>query len=225
MTGLTCIRARPHPFLIDFDSSALLIIDMQHDFLDDKGGICLRLGLSHKTMEEVRKIVPNIRKVLDWARDAKMPVVFTRESNLPDLSDLTGSKRLRYKNAGYPVGSPGPMGRLLVRGEYGTSIIEELAPIGGELEFDKPGQSAFVSTDLEAALREREVTHLIITGVTTQCCVLATYRHASDLGFFSLLLEDCCASFDPEEHRAAIDVLTSEGGAVGWVTTSDNLTQ
>lgn len=217
------VRARPHVFPLDPAHAALLVIDMQYDFLDPLGGCPQLLQVPPEALETVRGIIPQVACLLDSARRHGLTIVYTREASLPDLSDLSDSKRLRYENAGYPVGTPGRMGRLLVRGEPGCAILAELAPQPGDLQCDKPGQSAFVGTDLEPTLRERGVTHLLLCGVTTQCCVLATYRHAADLGFFPLLLEDCCAAFSPRDHQAAVDVVVSEGGAVGWVTTLDHL--
>jgi len=222
MTGTKtrAVPARPHDFPLAEQATALLVIDMQNDFCHADGFCCGVLGLDP---EPVEAIIPRIARLLEWARSKGILVVYTRESHRPDLSDLTESKRIRYETAGYPVGTPGKMGRFLIQGERGCAILEELAPNPGDLEFDKPAQSAFIGTDLEVRLRERGISHLLITGVTTQCCVLATYRNANDLGFFSLLLEDCCGAFEPEAHQAAIDVLLSENGAVGWVTTSAGL--
>ena len=223
MSTRSTVTARPHDFPLAVAHAAVLVIDMQCDFLDPDGGCPRLLQISPETLAGVREIIPRIARLLSWARSHGLSVIYTREASRPDLSDLSDSKRLRYENAGYPVGTSGPLGRLLVRGESGCAVIPELAPQQGDLEWDKPAQSAFIGTDLEACLRSRGITHLLLTGVTTQCCVLATYRHAADLGFFPLLLEDCCAAFDPLEHDAAIRVITSEGGAVGWVTTSDQL--
>ena len=217
------IPARPHPFPLVMDRTALLVIDMQNDFLHPDGGCPQLLDLAPETLAAVRGIIPPVSRLLDWARKLGIAVVYTREASAPDLSDLSASKRCRYENAGYPVGTPGRMGRLLVRGEPGCAIIAELAPQAGDQQWDKPAQSAFVGTNLEESLQAQGVTHLLLSGVTTQCCVLATYRHAADLGFFPLLIEDCCAAFDPSEHAAAVAVLTSEGGAVGWVTASNHL--
>lgn len=217
------VPARPHVFPLDPAHAALLVIDMQYDFLDPDGGCPRLLRVPPDVLASVRGIIPKVARLLDGARRHGFTVAYTREASRPDLSDLTDCKRLRYENAGYPVGTPGKLGRLLVRGEPGCAILAELAPRPGDLQCDKPGQSAFVGTGLEASLRARGVSHLLLSGVTTQCCVLATYRHAADLGFFPLLLEDCCAAFDPRDHRAAVDVVMSEGGAVGWVTTSDHL--
>ncbi|HEY9824575.1 MAG TPA: isochorismatase family cysteine hydrolase [Stenomitos sp.] len=214
------VPSRPHSFPLVLSQTALLIIDMQYDFCHPDGysGSVLQADLSAAIA-----IVPRIQAVLDWARSFGLMVVYTRESHRLDLSDLSDSKRDRYINAGYPVGSLGKMGRFLVQGEPGTNILEDLQPLATELVLDKPAQSAFVATDLEAQLRSHNITHLIFTGVTTECCVLGSYRHASDLGFYGLLLEDCCAAFSAQEHQAALDVLTAEGGAIGWVSKSEEL--
>ncbi len=220
---IASIPARPHDFPLDTAKSALLIVDMQNDFCHPDGFCCHDLGVDAETVARVRSIIPRIRRVLEWARRADITVIYTKEAHRADLSDLPPSKKLRYENAGYPVGSPSRLGRYLVQGERGSQVVEELRPLDTEMQIDKPAQSAFIATDLETTLRHRGVTHLIVTGVTTQCCVLATYRQASDLGFFVLLLEDCCAAFDIRDHQAAVDVLCSEGGAVGWVSTSEKL--
>lgn len=220
---MALIPARPHPFPLALDCAALMIIDMQRDFLDPEGGCPQLLQLPPETLSQARSIIPKVAGLLAWARDRGITIVYTREASLPDLSDLSACKRLRYENAGYPIGTPGKLGRMAVRGEPGCTVIGELAPRQTDLQYDKPEQSVFVGTSLEADLRTRGVTHLLFSGVTTQCCVLASCRHAADLGFFPLLLEDCCAAFDPRDHDAAIRVLTSEGGAVGWVTSSEHL--
>jgi len=214
------VPTQHHPFPLVLGKTALLVIDMQNAFCHPDGFCGHELGadLSH-----VQAIVPRILKLIDWARKHNLLVIYTRESHSPDLADLTHSKRQRYINAGYPTGTPSKMGRFLVQGEPGTALIEELQPLDTELQIDKPAQSVFVATDLESILHQRGITHLLFTGVTTECCVLGTYRHASDLGFFSLLLADCCAAFSPTEHQAAIDVVLAENGAVGWVTDSDRL--
>jgi nicotinamidase-related amidase len=209
-----------HPFPLNLYQVALLVIDMQNAFCHPEGfcGNELEADLS-----SLRAIIPRIQRVIAWAREHGLLITYTRESHQSDLSDVTPSKKLRYINAGYPIASPGKMGRFLIQGEPGTNLIDELQPLDAELQIDKPAQSAFVLTDLENTLRQRNITHLLITGVTTECCVLGTYRHASDLGFYCLLLEDCCAALNPSEHQAAIDVLLGENGAIGWVTSSDKL--
>jgi biuret amidohydrolase len=219
-SSIVTIATRQHPFSLIPARTALLVIDMQLDFCDPKGFCGDTLGVD---LSSVRSIIPRMQRVLHWAREQEMPVIFTRESHLPDLSDVSPSKKIRYTNAGYPVGSEGAIGRFLIRGEAGTQIIEELRPHASDLQLDKPAQSAFVATELEAILKQRNITHLLLVGVTTECCVLGTYRQASDLGFYCLLLEDCCAAFSPTEHQSAIAVLLSESGAIGWVASSDAL--
>ncbi len=209
-----------HSFSLDLNQSALLVIDMQNAFCNLEGfcGSELKADLS-----AVRTMIPRLQRMVAWAREHGLLIIYTRESHLPDLSDVTPSKKQRYINAGYPIGSPSKMGRFLIRGEPGTQLIKELQPLETELQIDKPAQSVFVSTNLEIILRQRHINHLLFTGVTTECCVLGSYRQASDLGFYCLLLEDCCAALTPGEHQAAIDVLLGENGALGWVTSSDKL--
>lgn len=208
-------------FPLPIESTALLIIDMQNDFCHPQG-FSGELGFD---LTPIRAIIPRLQRVLDWARQKNVLVVFTRESHRPDLSDLTPSKQARYTNAGSPIGQKGAMGRYLVQGEPGAEIIDELTPLPSDLQLDKPAHSIFVNTELDENLRSRGITHLLVTGVTTECCVLASYRHANDLGFYSLLLEDCCAAFHPQDHAAAIHILLAEGGVLGWVTSSDHLLQ
>lgn len=216
----TSIPARPHPFPFDRDHTALVVIDLQKDFCHPEGycGQVLKADLT-----SIQSMLPRVQRLIAWARQQSIWVIYTRESHQSDLSDLTPSKKLRYIHAGYPVESLGKLGRFLVAGEAGTQLLEEFQPLDNELVLDKPAQSIFVATDLEARLRSRGITHLLFTGVTTQCCVLGSYRHASDLGFYGLLLEDCCAALTPSEHQAAVDVIASEGGAIGWVGTSEAL--
>jgi len=208
-----------HPFPIIFEQTALLVIDLQNDFCHPEG-FCSVEGAD---ISAVREIIPRIQKMIGWARKQGISVIYTRESHQADLSDATPSKKLRYANAGYPIGTPGKMGRFLIQGERGTALVDELQPLETELQITKPAQSVFVSTDLEATLRQRQIEYLLFTGVTTECCVLGSYRHASDLGFYCLLLEDCCAAFSFQEHQAAIAVLQGENGAIGWVTCSEQL--
>jgi biuret amidohydrolase len=209
-----------HPFPLELEHTALVIVDMQNAFCHPQGFCGCELGVD---LIAARAIIPRIQRLITWARQQKISIVYTRESHLPDLSDLPPSKALRYANAGYPVGGVGKMGKFLIRGELGTELIAELQPKQDELQIDKPAQSIFIGTDLAETLRQRKITHLLFTGVTTECCVLGSYRQANDLGFYSLLLSDCCAAMSPIEHQAAIDVILSENGAIGWVTTSDRL--
>jgi biuret amidohydrolase len=218
--SLVQIPTDGHPFPLELEHTALVIVDMQNAFCHPQGFCGCELGAD---LLAARAIIPRIQRLITWARQQKISIVYTRESHLPDLSDLPPSKALRYANAGYPVGGIGKMGKFLIRGELGTELIAELQPKQDELQIDKPAQSIFIGTDLAYTLQQRKITHLLFTGVTTECCVLGSYRQANDLGFYSLLLSDCCAAMSPIEHQAAIDVILSENGAIGWVTTSDRL--
>jgi biuret amidohydrolase len=209
-----------HPFPLQLEQTALIVVDMQNAFCHPDGFCGHELGAD---LTAARAIIPQIQKVINWTRSNGILNVYTRESHEPDLSDVSPSKTLRYQNAGYPIGEPGKMGRFLIRGERGTELIDELQPTSDDLQIDKPAQSIFIGTDLADTLQQRKITHLIFTGVTTECCVLGSYRQASDLGFYCLLLADCCAAMSPIEHQAAIDVVLAENGAIGWVATSEQL--
>lgn len=217
---LIAVPTDQHPFPLVLDRAALLVIDMQNDFCHPDGFFGSQWNAD---LSPVRQIIPRIQAVIEWARQYQVPIIYTRESHLPDLSDLSPSKQLRYENAGCPIGTAGKLGRFLIQGERGTALIDELSVLEGEQVIDKPAHSAFADTELDLILGKHGITHLLITGVTTECCVLGTYRHASDLGFYGLLLADCCAAFDPGEHQAALKVLLAEQGAIGWVTDSDKL--
>lgn len=219
---MATVQTYTHPFELPLEHTALLIIDMQNDFCHPDGFNGGHLDLN---LESIRAIIPSIQSVLNFFRKLGLMVIFTRESHIPDLSDLTASKQQRYTNAGSPIGEPGKLGGFLVQGEKGVEIIDELYPLPHEFQLDKPAHSCFVKTELDHKLRSQNITHLIITGVTTQCCVLATYRHASDLGYYCLLLDDCCAAFDRADHEATIRILQSEGGVLGWVAHSSMLYQ
>ena len=214
------VVARPHNFPLNIEKCALLVIDMQNDFCHPEGFCCGDMALD---ATPIRAIVPQLQGVVKWAREKQMPIFWTKEVHSPDLSDVSPSKKVRYENAGYAVGTNGKRGRFLIRGEFGTQIVEELQPLPDDFQFDKAAQSVFIGSPIEAMLRKRGVSHLLICGVTTECCVLASYRQASDLGFFALLLEDCCAAYEAREHQSAIDVLLSENGALGWVGNSSDL--
>jgi len=219
-SSLISIPTYKRPFPIKLGTTALIIIDMQNDFCHPDGFSSSKLGLD---ITATRQIIPSIQRLLSWARQEEILIVYTKESHRPDLSDLTASKKLRHENAGFPIGALGQMGKCLIQGEQGTEIINELQPSESEAQVDKPEHSAFANSDLESILRRKGITNLLITGVTTECCVLGTYRHASDLGFFCLLLEDCCAAFNERDHKAAIEVVLAENGAIGWVTSSTKL--
>jgi biuret amidohydrolase len=192
---------------------ALLIIDMQRDFLDPAGYI----ATSGVDVAGLRAIIPQVRGLLSAARERGIPVIHTREGHRPDLSDLPAVKRRRAAGAGAPIGSVGPLGRLLVRGEPGHAIVEELAPLAGEPVVDKPGFGAFYATDLEMMLRTAGITSLTLAGVTTDICVHSTLREAVDRGFDCVTVADACAAADPDIHAAMLACIAGEGGILGRV--------
>lgn len=204
------------PLSLDPARCALLVIDMQRDFCAP-GGYAASAGLD---VERLRAPIGPIRALLERARALGMLVAHTREGHRPDLSDLPETKRQRAEAAGAPIGSRGPLGRLLVRGEHGHGLIDELQPLPGEPVIDKPGYSAFAHTDLETILRTRGIAQLILTGVTTEVCVSSTLRHAVDLGFACVTVSDACASPDPTLHAAALAMIGVEGGIFGTVCDS-----
>lgn len=207
------IDATPYPYQFHPRSTALVVIDMQRDFIEE-GGFGSALG---NDVRPLAAIVPTVAALLQLAREAGMLVVHTRESHLPDLSDCPRSKRLRG-NPRLGIGDVGPMGRILVQGEPGNQILPQLAPVEGELVIDKPGKGAFYATDLHAQLQERRITHLLMAGVTTEVCVQTSMREANDRGYECLVIEDACASYFPDFHRITLEMLTAQGGIVGWRT-------
>jgi biuret amidohydrolase len=200
---------------------ALLIIDMQRDFLDPAGYVA-QTGVD---VSLLRATIAPVQRLLTAARAARIPVIHTREGHRPDLSDLNPVKQRRAAGAGAAIGSQGPLGRLLVRGEFGHGIIDELSPLAGEVVIDKPGFGAFYSTDLELILRGLGVSALIIAGVTTDICVHSTLREAVDRGFECTVVADACAAGDPAVHRAMLDCIAGEGGILGKVVSSAHVIQ
>ncbi|MCQ4310482.1 cysteine hydrolase [Pseudomonas stutzeri] len=201
------------------EHAALLVIDMQRDFCSP-GGYADKAGLD---IERLRAPIEPIHQLLIAARRSGLFVIHTREGHRADLSDLPDTKRRRAEASGAPIGSPGPLGRLMVRGEFGNDLIDELKPEPGEPVIDKPGYSAFAHTDLELLLRNRGIRQLILAGVTTEVCVSSTLRHAVDLGFGCLTVADACGSAYPSLHAAALSMIGIEGGLFGEVITSDAL--
>jgi nicotinamidase-related amidase len=210
------IEAEPAPVTVDWERAALLIIDMQRDFLEP-GGFGESLG---NDVSLLAAAVAPCRAVLAVARAAGLLVIHTREGHLPDLSDAPPAKVER----GAPrmrIGDPGPMGRILIRGEPGHSIVPELAPIADEPVIDKPGKGAFYGTELETVLRERRIESLLVCGVTTEVCVNTTVREANDRGYRCIVLADCCASYFPEFHSSGLAMIKAQGGIFGWVSSSE----
>lgn len=217
MTGTT-IKAEPHDFPLDPAATALLMIDMQRDFLDE-GGFGDRMGYDISLLRKT--IAPN-RQILEASRKAGLLIIHTREGFRPDLTDASPSKLNRsFENVG--LGSEGPLGRALIRGEDGHDIIAELYPLPHEPIIDKPGHGAFFATELDLILRNHDIKRLIICGVTTENCVHSTAREAKDRGYECLILEDCVASYVPEFQRVGIDMFRSQGGLLGRVSTSQDV--
>lgn len=212
------VAARPYDVILDPAATALVVIDMQRDFLEP-GGFGELLG---NDVSLLAGVVEPLAQVLSAARECGMLVIHTREGHRPDLSDCPPSKLARGRLE-VGIGGPGPKGRVLVRGEEGHDIVPELTPIGDEVVVDKPGKGSFYATDLELLLRNAQVRSLIVTGVTTEVCVHTTVREANDRGFECLVLEDCVGSYFPDFHRAALEMICAQGGIFGWVTQSSAL--
>ncbi len=205
------IDARPFPFDFLLATTALIIIDMQRDFLEP-GGFGELLG---NDVSLLRTTIEPTAALLSAARKTGLLVIHTREGHRPDLTDCPAAKLTRGGSTF--IGTDGPMGRILVRGERGHDIIDELKPLAGEPIIDKPGKGSFYATDLELILRERGIRSLLVCGVTTEVCVHTTVREANDRGFECLVLEDCVGSYFPEFQRVAIAMLEAQGAIFAWV--------
>ncbi|WP_373230366.1 cysteine hydrolase family protein [Cohnella sp.] len=215
------IEANPYAFPFDgelrADNTALIIIDMQIDFCGN-GGYVDRMGyelsLTRRAIDPIKDLLTVTRKIPGFT------IIHTREGHRPDLTDLPANKRWRSKQIGAEIGSAGPMGRILVRGEPGWQIIEELAPLPDEVIIDKPGKGSFYATDLDLILRTKGIRNLILTGITTDVCVHTTMREANDRGYECLILEDCTGATDSDNHLAALNMVTMQGGVFGSVSDS-----
>jgi nicotinamidase-related amidase len=212
------VPADPYDFQLEPETTALIIIDMQRDFLEP-GGFGSLLGNDVGLL--ARTVVP-LQAVLAAARSIGMTVIHTREGHRADLADAPPAKLARGRLS-CGIGDPGPFGRILVRGEHGHDIVDELAPVDGEPVLDKPGKGAFYATDLELLLRNRGIRRLIVTGVTTEVCVHTTVREANDRGFECLVLSDCVGSYFPEFHEVGLQMIAAQGGIFGWVAPSSQL--
>ncbi|MGA0533881.1 cysteine hydrolase family protein [Hansschlegelia sp. KR7-227] len=212
---MTTIAAEPQPITVDLARAALVIIDMQRDFLEP-GGFGETLG---NDIGLLKAAVGPCQATLAAARDAGVLVMHTREGHRPDLSDAPKAKVERGEPS-LRIGAPGPMGRILIRGEPGHDIIPELAPLAGEPVIDKPGKGAFYQTDLELMLRNRGIDTLFVCGVTTEVCVNTTVREANDRGYRCVVIADACASYFPEFHAAGLAMIKAQGGIFGWVSQS-----
>jgi nicotinamidase-related amidase len=208
------------PFAFDFDpaTTALIVIDMQRDFVEP-GGFGESLG---NDVSLLRAIVPTVAELLSLFRSRGLPVIHTRECHRPDLSDLPASKRDRGSPS-LRIGDDGPMGRILISGEPGADIVPELYPVEGELVLDKPGKGAFYATDLSEHLRVLGIETLVFAGVTTEVCVQTTMREANDRGFQCLLIEDATESYFPAFKAATLDMIRAQGAIVGWTATREEL--
>jgi nicotinamidase-related amidase len=209
------IDAQPTPIAVDPGRCALVIIDMQRDFLEP-GGFGEALG---NDVSQLRKIVAPLHALLGAARDAGITVIHTREGHRPDMTDAPRAK-VERGTPSMRIGDRGPMGRILIRGEVGHDIIPELYPVAGEPVLDKPGKGAFYQTDLDLMLRNRGVETLLVCGVTTEVCVHTTVRDANDRGYRCIVVGDCCGSYFPEFHEVGLRMIAAQGGIFGWVADS-----
>lgn len=215
---MSTVDAEPGPFTFDESSTALIVIDMQRDFLEP-GGFGESLG---NDVAQLRRTIAPLAAFMGKWRAAGLPVIHTREGHLPDLSDCPPAKL----NRGAPsmrIGDPTPNGRILIRGEYGHDIIDELQPLEGEAVVDKPGKGAFYATGLQELLDQGGIKSLLVAGVTTEVCVHTTVREANDRGYECLVLADCVGSYFPEFQRVGLQMIAAQGAIFGWVADSTSI--
>jgi len=213
---MVTISAQPYEYELPASSNvALVVIDMQRDFMEP-GGFGDALG---NDVPRLQAIVPTLKTLIEGFRALELPIIHTIECHQPDLSDCPPAKIKRGKGE-LTIGSEGPMGRILIKGEPGNGIIPELAPLPGEFVVHKPGKGAFYATNMELILKEQNITHLFITGVTTEVCVQTTMREANDRGYECLMVEDCTESYFPEFKQSTLEMVRAQGGIVGWTSTA-----
>ncbi|WP_055074446.1 cysteine hydrolase family protein [Pseudanabaena sp. 'Roaring Creek'] len=216
---MSAIAANPYEYELPSEGKiALVIIDMQRDFLEH-GGFGDALG---NDVMQLQSIVPTLKKLLETFRSLNFPVIHTIEAHAPDLSDCPPSK-LNRGRGNLKIGDQGSMGRILIVGEDGNNIIPELTPLANEIVIVKPGKGAFCRTNLEEILQKENITHLLFTGVTTEVCVQTTMREANDRGYECLLIEDGTASYFPEFKTSTIEMLRAQGGIIGWTANSEDV--
>ena len=212
------VDARPFTYRLPLPGTALVVIDMQRDFIEP-GGFGASLG---NDVSQLMPVVSRVADLLVTARKVGLPVVHTREAHRSDLSDCPPAKRDRG-DPGMRIGDEGPMGRILIDGEPGADFVAGLEPAPGEHTVIKPGKGAFHATDLQAWLTNREISHLLVAGVTTEVCVQSTLREANDRGYRCLLIEDCTESYFPAFKSATVEMVVAQGGIVGWAASLEEL--
>jgi nicotinamidase-related amidase len=215
---MVAVAARPYPYELDPDHTALVVIDMQRDFIE-KGGFGDSLG---NDVARLEAIIPATARLIALFRRMGWPIIHTREAHKPDLSDCPPSK-IRRGNPSLHIGEAGAMGRLLVAGEPGNAIVDALAPVEDEIVVDKPGKGMFWATGLHEGLQRLGVTHLVFAGVTTEVCVQTSMREANDRGYECLLIDEATESYFAEFKASTIEMIVAQGGIVGWVGHLDAL--
>jgi biuret amidohydrolase len=212
------VDAQPYDYVFEPERTALVIIDMQRDFIEP-GGFGAALG---NEVDRLSPIVPAVATLLAAFREAGLSIVHTKECHRPDLSDCPPAKRRRGRGS-MGIGDHGPMGRILIEGEPGNDFVPQLQPWPGEVVISKPGKGAFYATSLGDELQSRGITHLMLTGVTTEVCVQTTMREANDRGYECLLVEDGTESYFPHFKAATLEMIRAQGGIVGWTASTEQI--